>query len=102
VFHKSPSTNKEILLHGCLFKNRIVVGTIHLPKNTAQGYYLSSKGYTIREDNHSHPGGTEKTSPGDEQVAKIILEKNRKASLNIYIPQKKKYIPYNAGGVITK
>jgi hypothetical protein len=79
-----------------------IVGTIHLPKNTVQGNYLSNKDYTIREDNHSHPGGTEKTSPGDEQVAKYILEKNRKASLNIYIPQKKKYIPYNANGVITK
>jgi RHS repeat-associated protein len=79
-----------------------VVGTIHLPKNTVQGYYLSNKGYTIREDNHSHPGGTEIPSPGDKRTAAYILEKNPRTLLNIYIPQKKKYIPYNASGSITK
>jgi hypothetical protein len=71
-----------------------VVGTIHLPKNTVQGYYLSKKGYTIREDNHSHPRGSAPNDV-DRDVARDILERNKNAKFNVYIGNGK-YIPYVA------
>ena len=78
-----------------------VVGTIHMPNNTVQGSYLSTFGYTIREDNHSHPRGTG-PSPADLTVAGKILKKDNSTLFNIYNPKTKNYIPYNANGIISK
>ena len=61
-----------------------VVGTMHHESKTVQGHYLMKKGYTIREDNHSHPKGTG-PSPADFSIAREINKKNKNTDFRIYI-----------------
>jgi RHS repeat-associated protein len=69
-----------------------IVGTMHHESKTAQGYYLMKKGYTIKEDNHSHPRGTG-PSPADLDIADDIYNKSVKTKFNVYVGNGI-YIPY--------
>jgi len=69
-----------------------IVGTMHHASKTAQGYYLMEKGYTIREDNHSHPMGTG-PSPADLNIANDIYNKSVNTKFNVYVGNGR-YIQY--------
>jgi RHS repeat-associated protein len=75
-----------------------IVGTMHHESLTAQGYYLMKKGYTIREDNHSHPQGYGPNNV-DARIARDILYSNPNAKFNVYTGTGQ-YSPYDNLGRI--
>jgi RHS repeat-associated protein len=89
---------------------RNIVGTIHEPDRTSVGHYLRTTGYTLREVNHNHPGGSDpsgiprqpdgRPATGDIRGAELYQNKFPNVKLNVYrsriaYPDKGGYHPYN-------
>ncbi|HPW42863.1 MAG TPA: RHS repeat-associated core domain-containing protein [Bacteroidales bacterium] len=94
---------------------RNIVGTIHEPDRTSVGHYLRTTGYTLREVNHNHPGGSDpsgiprqpdgRPATDDIRGAELYQNKFPNVKLNVYrsriaYPDKGGYHPYNRNGFI--
>jgi RHS repeat-associated protein len=94
---------------------RNIVGTIHEPDRTSVGHYLRETGYTLREVNHNHPGGTDPSgiprqpdgSPATHDIrgAEQYQNKFPNVRLNVYrsriaYPDRGGYHPYDRNGFI--
>jgi hypothetical protein len=77
---------------GSVNSRKNIVETTHQGGKTAQGDYLNTYGYTIKEDIHSHPGGTD-PSRTDFWIVNRIAAKNKNAYFSVYIGNGK-YIYY--------
>ena len=97
------------------YSGRNIVGTMHEPDETSVGHYLRTKGYTLREVNHNHPGGSDPSGtprqpdgrPATSDIRGVELYQNKfpNVKLNVYryriaYPDNGGYHPYNRKGFI--
>jgi len=95
--------------------DRNVIGTTHEPDKTSVGHYLRTTGYTLKEVNHNHPGGSDpsgtprqpngRPATHDIRGAELYQNKFPNIKLNVYrsriaYPDKEGYHPYNKSGFI--
>lgn len=71
------------------------VGTSHSDEKTSVGGYAFEQREIIRENNHSHPGGTKGASDADIKVAKSITNRYPDAKTNIYTTNPSTYTPFD-------